>query len=134
MKPGRSYMCFYFFWLLWLIWKHQTRTIFLKVRVQQKYWCKYIHMTEQFWQGNFFRSFPLPPPPPPHLKVSFEKLFLSCYNIMKPWIVKKPTSVNKFVPRTFHRNMTHSAIITRKTPDKMELKFWKSGQWFYKIH
>ena len=41
---------------------------------------------------------------------------------MKIGVVNKSTTVNRFVLHTLHRNITHLAIITRKTNIKHSLK------------
>ena len=53
---------------------------------------------------------------------------------MKFGVVKKLTTVNRFVLHILHRNITHLAIITRKTNIKLGVS--KDGDWkrakFYK--
>ena len=46
---------------------------------------------------------------------------------MKFGMVNKSTTVNRFVLHTLHRNITHLAIITRKT--NIKLSILKGGNW-----
>ena len=46
---------------------------------------------------------------------------------MKFGMVNKLTTVNRFVLHTLHRNITHLAIITRKT--NIKLGILKGGNW-----
>ena len=46
---------------------------------------------------------------------------------MKFGMVKKSTTVNRFVLHTLQRNITHLAIITRKT--NIKLGILKEGNW-----
>ena len=42
-----------------------------------------------------------------------------CHNARKFGVVNKSTTVNRFVLHTLQRNITHSAVITRKTNIKL---------------
>ena len=63
----------------------------------------------------------------PHLSFKFQKLFQRCYYAMKFCMVNKPTIVNRFGLNISHRNITHLAVITRKTTMKMKKLKFESG-------
>ena len=46
---------------------------------------------------------------------------------MKFGVVNKSTILNRFVPHTLQRNITHLAVITRKT--NIKLGILKRGDW-----
>ena len=49
---------------------------------------------------------------------------------MKLGVVNKSTAVNRFVPHTLQRNITHLAVITRKTNIKLGIfKVGGGGGW-----
>ena len=50
---------------------------------------------------------------------NFEKFISRCHNAKKIDEVNKSTIVNKVVPRTLQRNITHLAVITRETNIKL---------------
>ena len=77
----------------------------------------------------FFFTATYPPPHPPHLNFSFEKLTLRCQNVKKICMAIKLSFMNSSVLHTFHRNITHSTIITRKTIAKTEnvVVVWGGG-------
>ena len=51
----------------------------------------------------------------PPFKFIFENLIYRCHNAMKIGMVNKSTIMNRFVLHTLQRNITHIAVITRKT-------------------
>ena len=71
---------------------------------------------------KFSALFQFPPPP---FKFNFEKSIQRCHNAMKFDVVNKSTILNRFVLHTLQRNITHLAVITRKTNTK--LAFLKGG-------
>ena len=52
-------------------------------------------------------------------KFSFETSIYRCHNAMKTGVVKKSTFVNRFVLQTLQRDITHLAVITRRTNIKL---------------
>ena len=48
---------------------------------------------------------------------------------MKFGVVNKSTTVNRFVLHTLQRNITHSAVITRKTNIKLGILKRGGGNW-----
>ena len=48
-------------------------------------------------------------------KFNFEKSIERCHSAMKFGVVNKSTILNRFVLHTLQRNITHLAVITRKT-------------------
>ena len=61
----------------------------------------------------------------PPFKFNFEKLIWPCHNAMRFGVVNKSTTVNIFVLHTLQRNITHLAVITRKT--NLKLGILKGG-------
>ena len=57
--------------------------------------------------------------PPPTFKFNTEKSITHCHNAMKFGVVNKSTILNRFVLHTLQRNITHLAVITRKTNIKL---------------
>ena len=55
----------------------------------------------------------------PPFKFNFEKVMSRCQSAMNFGVVNKSTTVNRFVLHTLQRNITHLAVITRKTNIKL---------------
>ena len=61
-------------------------------------------------------------------QIEFERSTQCCHNAMKFGVVNKSTTLNRFVVlQTLQRNITHLAIITRKT--NIKLGILKKGNW-----
>ena len=76
-----------------------------------------LHISHQFF-GSLFHSLTS------HLNFSIEKLILRCQSVTKFDMVKKVTIVKTVVLHTFLRNITRSAIITRKIIETLENLNW----------
>ena len=95
-----------------------TKSVTLNKIIQQKKWALVIRALVT----GLFSA------PSPHLNFNFEKQILHCHNVMKFCMVNKLTTVNTFFLHSLISNITHSAIITRKTIFKMESLKWGDGK------